>query len=849
GKWLFTKYDKFGRVVYTGSINNAASRESLQTTVNSFENNNESRTTQSFTQNGSTVYYTKTAFPTSFSDVFSVNYYDTYDNLGFTVPSSILGESDLRKLNDQTKGMPLASFVRVIGTTNWEKTFTVYDKKSQAVGVYKTNHLGGFTETESKLKFSGVPEYTLTKHKRANNGLEVKIKDEFTYDSQLRLTLHTQSLNNIPQKNLIAKNEYDKLGQLITKEVGGTPSNATDRWQEINYKYNIRGWLTNINDIRELMAGKGLPPPSPSDDLFSFAIQYNQLIEPGSGDYTSPLYNGNIAQTFWKTASDNTLRGYNYEYDQLNRLLNAEFYKKGTSPYSGAYKESLAYDLNGNITSLYRTTADANNNMVEMDDLTYAYESGNGNSNLLKNVSDAVSTQNTDGFVDGNTSLSLDDYEYDQNGNMIKDRNKGIESIHYNHLNLPVKVTWSNEKNISYQYNAAGQKLKKTVRDNDSIKIVDYLDGFQYAGNVLQFFPHAEGYVKASSLSIGGNIMNYAYNYVFNYTDHLGNVRLSYTKDPQTGTLDILDENHYYPFGLKHGVYAVGNLKDFTLNGDIDTPILEQVLKTDYNYKYQGQERQDELGLGWYSFKWRNYDPGIGRFFNIDPLSEKYVHQSHYNFSENRVVDGFELEGLEVVLINPTKSASSAQQKASDQRIVRGAKNISHSNTLVTVTAHGSPTGISNDYGKRTTTGAGLNTVLTANSDAWKSRESNEGMTVVLYSCRTGSDEKNKDGSSKNTSIAQQISASEEFKDVEIIAPDQRVYFSDSKPTGTYEAKYSGADDEYKRNENNQVKSKERSNTTGNWNVYKNGELIRSYQGDWQPTDNPSLWDRLTKEN
>jgi RHS repeat-associated protein len=68
-----------------------------------------------------------------------------------------------------------------------------------------------------------------------------------------------------------------------------------------------------------------------------------------------------------------------------------------------------------------------------------------------------------------------------------------------------------------------------------------------------------------------------------------------------------------------------------------------------YKYKYQGQERQDELGLNWDSFKWRNYDYAIGRFFNIDPLSEKYNYQSHYNFSENRVVDCRELEGLEAV--------------------------------------------------------------------------------------------------------------------------------------------------------------------------------------------------------
>jgi RHS repeat-associated protein len=66
-----------------------------------------------------------------------------------------------------------------------------------------------------------------------------------------------------------------------------------------------------------------------------------------------------------------------------------------------------------------------------------------------------------------------------------------------------------------------------------------------------------------------------------------------------------------------------------------------------YNYKFQGQERQDELGLNWDSFKWRNYDIAIGRFMSIDPLAEDYVYNSTYAFSENRVIDSRELEGLE----------------------------------------------------------------------------------------------------------------------------------------------------------------------------------------------------------
>ena len=117
------------------------------------------------------------------------------------------------------------------------------------------------------------------------------------------------------------------------------------------------------------------------------------------------------------------------------------------------------------------TTGDANGNAIAMDELTYGYESGNGNSNLLTNVSDAVSNQNTGGFKDGNTNPSLNDYEYDGNGNKILDRNKGIENITYNHLNLPTKITWANNKYIAYQYNAAGQKIRKTVEYNDSLKL------------------------------------------------------------------------------------------------------------------------------------------------------------------------------------------------------------------------------------------------------------------------------------------------------------------------------------------------------------------------------------------
>jgi RHS repeat-associated protein len=75
---------------------------------------------------------------------------------------------------------------------------------------------------------------------------------------------------------------------------------------------------------------------------------------------------------------------------------------------------------------------------------------------------------------------------------------------------------------------------------------------------------------------------------------------------------------------------------------------------------FQGQEHIDDLGLNWDSFKWRNHQPEIGRFFNVDPLSEKYVYNSTYAFSENKVTTHVELEGLEAVRPEVTGSGPDA---------------------------------------------------------------------------------------------------------------------------------------------------------------------------------------------
>ncbi len=77
-----------------------------------------------------------------------------------------------------------------------------------------------------------------------------------------------------------------------------------------------------------------------------------------------------------------------------------------------------------------------------------------------------------------------------------------------------------------------------------------------------------------------------------------------------------------------------------------------------YRYGFQGQEKDDEVkGAGnSVNYKYRMHDPRLGRFLSVDPLAPKFAYNSPYAFSENRVIDGIEFEGLEVVLLGKQSS-------------------------------------------------------------------------------------------------------------------------------------------------------------------------------------------------
>ncbi|MCZ8297749.1 MAG: hypothetical protein O9297_11085 [Flavobacterium sp.] len=198
---------------------------------------------------------------------------------------------------------------------------------------------------------------------------------------------------------------------------------------------------------------------------------------------------------------------------------------------------------------------------------------------------------------------------------------------------------------FSYIYDATGRKVRKVVRNNvlSQKTVTEYANGFQYLDHVIQHFPTAEGYVSRLNLRQENGVVALLpstelpvdfFTYVYNYTDHLGNIRLSYAQDPDTQQLKIVEQNHYYPFGLRHTNYSGGKMqvvKEQEFKRMAPTP--EELLS--YKYKYNGKEWQDELGLNLYDYGARNYDAALGRWMNIDNLSEKHFNYSPYIYTAN----------------------------------------------------------------------------------------------------------------------------------------------------------------------------------------------------------------------
>lgn len=595
GTWLFSRYDKFDRVVYTGQFADGTTRLQAQNNANAKLLNNESRSIVPFTANTKEILYTNTAYPAGTFTALSLNYYDTYPGTNrwnlVPIPPDVLGQPVMSGDVRSTKSLSTASSVKNLEDDNWTTTHIWYDTKARPVGSLTQNHLGGFTVTERQLHFSGAVLAANTFHQRLSSDPQVAVRERFEYDSQFRLLKQYHQVNSNPEI-LMAEYAYNELGQVANKKVG-------NNLQQVDYTYNIRGWLTKINNPHQL-----------NTDLFGYEMDFS-----GSSDplVSTGNFNGNITEVTWKSAADNVLKRYIYQYDGYNRLVKGNYREPETTiPQNNYFNEQLSYDRNGNITTLQRNTKSMAGSFAEqIDNLVYNYDG-----NRLTSVNELA------GNYQGYPDVSGNPIAYDANGSMKDQKDKGILNIDYNILDFPRNITYNQqyyirlyvggpveERNVrtEYYYRADGVKLKKIYsygrKSTETVTETEYIDGFQYETNTtiqaLKFVPTSEGYYSFTDNT-----------YIYQYKDHLGNVRVSYSN--QNGSAVILEEESYYPYGLRHE-------NNLSLNP--------------YHYKYNGKELQTDSGM--YDYGARFYMPELGRWGVVDPLSEMTRRFSPYVYGNS----------------------------------------------------------------------------------------------------------------------------------------------------------------------------------------------------------------------
>ena len=455
--------------------------------------------------------------------------------------------------------------------TGYHQRAYYYDYKGRLIQTVERDTEDGILCTSQRYDFVGNLIAQRESYTRA--GKTDDIDRTFTYDDRSRLLRETTQVNG--GELAVVDYEYDELGRLSGRMLG-TVEEQSD--------YDIRSWLTEK-----------------SSELFSMSLGHS--------------YTGNITSWQWQHKGDPSGDGpqnrYEFTYDDLSRLTHTDQYVNGERVRQNVERH-LSYDRNGNLLSMIRYE-----NGEEQCNMKYQYQ---GN-HLYRYMEDEL--VDVDFGADTVTMLPsvlrfeslkpwLALHEYDANGNVTKDRERGLD-MSYNCLNLLEYASDNDANAINYCYLADGTKLSATTGDDC---------GFSYRGSFTYRTDAGGDRVFESTPFGGGRIVGTVDDETevrYFLTDHLGSVRVVATDQN-----NLLERNDYQPFG-KRWV----------------TPSLPV---SDNRDRFNGKEDQSFAGLPFSDYSARMYDRERGRWLSQDPLQQ---YHSPYVFCGNNPIRLIDLDGME----------------------------------------------------------------------------------------------------------------------------------------------------------------------------------------------------------
>lgn len=636
GLYRFYLYDRFDRVVLVGTTT------SCNTNIKNVKHDVSFSSQNGGIANSGYAFYGNTSNFSKGSNVSleKAYYYDSYGFLSGAFKDDFAPISPSQKggCNDLLVGS-------IIKTSNGQFLFTVnsYDPKGNLINT-STKGLKGYTSKVSNT-------YSLT-NKLVTSDAELDVK----YGELLKISLTNEysTRNNL----LISK-------KLILSHGEGTESSSTlnymydatnrlsqivrpEQYGNVSYSYDVHGWPVKIES-----------------NSFKEELSYSD----GVG---TPCYNGNISSLKWSNSNYSEKRGYKFHYDRLNRLTEANYGEGESLSNAGDnFKESVNYDLNGNITSLERHGKKQDGTYGVIDKLNVSL-----NGNQIVNISDAADKIVYEGALDFEpASDGISSCKYNDFGALISDTGRGITMIEYDNNKNPIRIQFSNGNVTKYIYSAEGTKLRTIYYtampninvpdgcthelDASEIQTTDSLD-FLMEGNLIlkngrinkylfeggycgiaKPAPPFSLYEDGSDSEISEEEQKAyeerrkewtkaeealnatdAFNFYYYNKDHLGNNRE--VIDFRGKICQVIN---YYPFG---------------------TPFSDQstTLQADFQpYKYNGKEFDMMHGLNTYDYGARQYNPIVPTWDRIDPLCENFGYMSPYNYCLDNPVNTTDQDG------------------------------------------------------------------------------------------------------------------------------------------------------------------------------------------------------------
>lgn len=301
----------------------------------------------------------------------------------------------------------------------------------------------------------------------------------YEYDDENRLVKVQTSHDDIYYEQE-ASYSYYKHGPLMQSILG------EEGVQNLNYAYTLQGWLKSVNAGWDgtVAPADGSLAPVTGFSLHYYEGDYRPIGNTGYTDgmfarfnnigtaYRRPLYNGNIAAmavnipalALKNTSAAGKPLVYNYQYDQLNRIVSMDAFSSPNSSFTALtkiddYAERVSYDPNGNIMGYQRNGNPSGGFSTQMDNLAYHYRTVNGEPiNQLAYIGDVIPNNSYSTDIDNQAPGY---YSYDNIGNLVK---SGDDVISWTVYGKIAGVSKNNGAAVtSYTYDIAGNRISKTV--------------------------------------------------------------------------------------------------------------------------------------------------------------------------------------------------------------------------------------------------------------------------------------------------------------------------------------------------------------------------------------------------